>query len=275
MEAIAERARTAEAAGFSGIAFMDHLSPPLAEATPMFDAMAVAAWTLASTATLKVSHLVLCESMRHPAVLAKEVVALDHMSKGRFELGLGYGSIPAELTTYGINTLSARQRADRMSESLHVMEALWSGEKVSFEGRWFALDGAQQMPTPLAPIPLIIGGAGPRTLQMVARHATWWNLPVSHLDRFEPMREQAGNARLSLQQMVNFIGVDTDRASAEERANRRFGRMGAGLMHADAAESWAFFAAKAAVGVERMYVWFSDFADPATLREFGATVIAA
>src|SRR4051794_1012880 len=93
-EAIVDRARAAEAAGFEGIAFMDHLAPPLATGQDMWEAMAIAGWVLARTDTLTVGHLVLCDPLRHPAVLARQVATLDHLSGGRFELGIGWGSVP-------------------------------------------------------------------------------------------------------------------------------------------------------------------------------------
>ena len=91
--AICERALAAERSGFTGIAFMDHLAPPLAESSPMYEAMTLATWVAACTTDLVVSHLVLCDSFRHPAVLARQAVTLDHASGGRFELALGWGSV--------------------------------------------------------------------------------------------------------------------------------------------------------------------------------------
>jgi alkanesulfonate monooxygenase SsuD/methylene tetrahydromethanopterin reductase-like flavin-dependent oxidoreductase (luciferase family) len=85
-------ARAAEAAGFRGIAGMDHLVPPGAEAQPMYEAMVVSTWLAAHTERLAVGSLVLCDAFRHPAVLARQAVSLDHASGGRFELGLGWGS---------------------------------------------------------------------------------------------------------------------------------------------------------------------------------------
>ena len=76
-EAIVERALAAETAGFEGIAFMDHMAPPLATEHDMWEAMTIAGWVLARTTTLVVSHLVLCDSLRHPAMLARQVTTLD------------------------------------------------------------------------------------------------------------------------------------------------------------------------------------------------------
>src|SRR5262245_26226912 len=93
MAELVERARAAEAAGFDGVAGMDHLAPPLAEDKPMYEAMTTATWLAAHTERLTVSSLVLCDGFRHPSVLAREAVTLDHASGGRFELGIGWGSV--------------------------------------------------------------------------------------------------------------------------------------------------------------------------------------
>ena len=93
-DAIVERARIAEAVGFEGMAFMDHVVPPLAPDQPMWEAMSIAGWVLAHTTTLSVGHLVLCDSLRHPAMLAEQAKSLDHASGGRFELGIGSGFDP-------------------------------------------------------------------------------------------------------------------------------------------------------------------------------------
>ena len=103
-EVIVERARTAEAAGFEGITFMDHLAPPMASDQDMWEAMHIAGWVLAHTTDLQVGHLVLCDAMRHPAVLARQVTSLDHASGGRFELVIGWGSVPDELEVFGIGS---------------------------------------------------------------------------------------------------------------------------------------------------------------------------
>src|ERR1700730_4659320 len=99
---ITERARAAEQAGFDGIALMDHFAPPALPSAESYDAMTTAAAIAATTVRLKISHLVLCSSFRHPCVLAKEMVSLDHLSGGRFELGIGWGSVPGELERFGL-----------------------------------------------------------------------------------------------------------------------------------------------------------------------------
>jgi alkanesulfonate monooxygenase SsuD/methylene tetrahydromethanopterin reductase-like flavin-dependent oxidoreductase (luciferase family) len=275
--ALVTRAVAAEASGFHGIALMDHLAPPMAENQDMWEAMTTAAWLLARTESLIVSHLVLCDSLRHPALLARQAVSLDHASGGRFELGIGWGSVPAELATFGIGSTDAKVRVGRLKETLEVLAALWTGEVVDYQGTYFTLTGAQQKPTPTKPIPLIIGGVGKRTLELVAAHADWWNLPIYGLNRLESLRPQTGNARLSVQLMVAFVDDESRREEITALASRRFSymRQGEQLVIGNADEISQHFNALKALGVERFYVWFADFAAPATLASFGRDVIPA
>ncbi|MDA3040076.1 MAG: LLM class flavin-dependent oxidoreductase [Actinomycetota bacterium] len=273
MDELVSRAQGAESAGFDGIALMDHLAPPMAEHQPMYDAITTATWIAANTQRLSISHLVLCDAMRHPAVLAKQAVTLDHASNGRFELGIGWGSVPAELEAFGVADSSARSRVTRLGETLEILKALWSGEPVTFEGEHFRLSGAQQLPVPSRPIPIVIGGSGKQTLQLVKRHADWWNVPLSALARVPELREQAGDARGSAQIMVALVPDEGARSEVTELATRRFGAYGDGLVIGTASEVAERCDAYAAQGIERLYLWFADFATPMTLEQFGSGII--
>jgi alkanesulfonate monooxygenase SsuD/methylene tetrahydromethanopterin reductase-like flavin-dependent oxidoreductase (luciferase family) len=274
LDTLAERARAAEAAGFYGMALMDHLAPPLAESQPMYEAMATAMWLVAHTERLTIGHLVLCDAFRHPAVLAREAVALDHASGGRFELGIGWGSVPAEFEVFGVGDTAAHVRVGRLGETLEVVRALWSGEPVTFQGEHFQLAAAQQQPTPLGPIPILIGGSGPKTLELVRRHADWCNLPIHQLDRLDDVRETVGaDVRISTQHRVVWVPPGGDRAEIEATAHRRFGTTG--MVVGESAELVEHFGGLNEIGVERFYVWFADFAPPETLAGFGDGVIAA
>jgi alkanesulfonate monooxygenase SsuD/methylene tetrahydromethanopterin reductase-like flavin-dependent oxidoreductase (luciferase family) len=272
--AITERARVAEAAGFAGIAFMDHLAPPLAESSPMFEAMTLATWVAAHTTSLKVSHLVLCDAMRHPAVLARQAVTLDHASGGRFELGIGWGSAVDELVTFGITSDGPPKRVQRLNESLDLITALWSGEPVEHRGQYFQIACPGQQPTPLTKIPVVVGGIGRRTLELVSRYADWWNVPIYALDRVEELRPQAGRARVSTQHLIGWIDATSRRQEVSQLAERRFGAMRNRPVLGDADEMIEHFDGFRERGVERFYVWFTDFARPASLESFGGQVIA-
>ncbi len=272
MDDMVTRARAAEAARFSGVAGMDHLAPPLAESSPMFEAMVTSTWLAGRTEQLRVGSLVLCDAFRHPVVLARESVSLDHASGGRFELGIGWGSVASEFDTFGIAPLEPAARVRRLKESLEILEGLWSGETFDYEGEHFTLRAARQQPVPLGKIPVTIGGAGRRTMELVAAHADWWNVHTHIVDKLDEMRPLAGAARCSVQVQVALVEDPRQRQEVTDTARRRFGET---AVVGTAPELVDYFGALAARGVERVYVWFCDFAVPSTLAAFGEQVIAS
>jgi alkanesulfonate monooxygenase SsuD/methylene tetrahydromethanopterin reductase-like flavin-dependent oxidoreductase (luciferase family) len=261
---IVDRAQHAEASGFDGIAFIDHLEAPGQVDENIWEAMEIATWVAAKTQRLRVGHLVLCDAFRHPAVLAKQAVSLSSASEGRFDLGLGSGSWPAEFARFDIGQQDPVARVEQLGRHLELIKHYWDGE---------ASVGPVQHPRPAYPIPLVLGGSGPRMMKLVATYADWWNLQANHLDRLPRLAGAAGAARISVQQMVGFVRAGSDPAAVREVSNRRFGHLGPGLVCGDAEELVAYFAGLAAARVERFYVWFADFAAPQSLHEFGETVI--
>jgi alkanesulfonate monooxygenase SsuD/methylene tetrahydromethanopterin reductase-like flavin-dependent oxidoreductase (luciferase family) len=134
---------------------------------------------------------------------------------------------------------------------------------------------AAQSPRRSHPIPLVLGGTGRRMMELVRRYADWWNLPANHLDKLPKLAPAAGRARLSVQQMVGFVRSGSDPNTVREVSARRFGNLGSGLVCGDAGELIQHFTGLTAQRVERFYVWFSDFAAPDSLHEFGESVIKA
>ena len=268
---LAARARAAEAAGFDGIVGMDHLVPPLAADRPMYDAMITNTWLAAHTARLRVGSLVLCDAFRHPAVLAREAVSIDHASGGRFDLGIGWGSVGAEFETFGVDPAAPAARVQRLRETLEVLRALWAGEVVDYDGAFHHLRDARQEPVPLGHIPIVIGGSGPKTMALVRDFADWWNLSVPEIERLDELRAQAGGARVSIQQVFGFVAHDDDRDAVAAMAERRYHY--ARPVVGTGPELLEHFVALADRGVERVYCWFADFAPPDTLAAFGESVI--
>jgi alkanesulfonate monooxygenase SsuD/methylene tetrahydromethanopterin reductase-like flavin-dependent oxidoreductase (luciferase family) len=264
-------AQAAESAGFAGIAGMDHLAPPGAEQHAMYEAMVTNTWLAAHTEHITVGSLVLCDAFHHPAVLARQAVSLDHASGGRFELGIGWGSWADDFFRFGVEPPEPSARVRRLRETLEVLKALWSAQTVDYDGAFHRLRGAMQVPGPVGKIPVVIGGTGPKTLALVREYADWWNIPVTQLDLLERSRTLAGDARVSIQQTVAYVGRDANRDAVAEAAVRRFRTMtpvtGTGTELVD------HFGRLSDQGVERVYTWFSDFAPPDTLAAFGAEVI--
>ena len=269
---LGERAQAAEAAGFVGITGMDHLAPPLAQDQPMYDAIVTTTWLAAQTQRLQLGSLVLCDAFRLPAVLARQAVSIDHASGGRFELGIGWGSVPDEFVTFGAGSTEPRERVARLRETLEVIQALWSGEVVDYQGEYHMLRQAQQVPVPLGAIPIVIGGAGPKTLALVRDFADWWNIDVSKMHKLDELRPQVPDVPASIQQMVSFIPKGGDRDAIVAQTKKRFGWSRPVI--GDANELVEHYGKLEARGISRVYTWFCDFAQPDTLAEFGATVIA-
>ncbi len=262
---ITERARRAEASGFDGLAFIDHLEAPGMPDESIWEAMAIATWVAAKTERLRIGHLVLCDAFRHPAVLAKQAVTLSDASEGRFDLGLGSGSWPAEFTRFDVGQQDPVARVEQLERHLALIRQYWGDQTGEA--------GPVQLPRRTHPIPLVLGGSGRRIMELVRKYADWWNLQANHIDRLPKLAPAAGTARLSIQQMVGFARSGSDPAAVREVSTRRFGNLGSGLVCGDADELVQYFAGLAAQRVERFYVWFADFAVPDSLHEFGESVI--
>jgi alkanesulfonate monooxygenase SsuD/methylene tetrahydromethanopterin reductase-like flavin-dependent oxidoreductase (luciferase family) len=261
---IVERARHAEASGFTGVAFIDHLEAPGLPDENIWEAMSVATWVAAKTERLRIGHLVLCDAFRHPAVLAKQAVTLSEASDGRFELGLGSGSWPAEFTRFDVGQQDPLARVKQLERHLGLIAQYWGRGETAADS---------QSPLPVHPIPLVLGGTGRRMMELVRRYADWWNIPANHIDKLAELAPATGSARVSIQQMVGFVRKDSDPNAVREVSTRRFGNLGSGLVCGDAEELSGHFAKLSGQGVERFYVWFADFAAPESLHEFGETVI--
>jgi alkanesulfonate monooxygenase SsuD/methylene tetrahydromethanopterin reductase-like flavin-dependent oxidoreductase (luciferase family) len=268
---ITERARHAETSGFAGIALIDHLEAPGLPDESIWEAMGIATWVSAKTERLRIGHLVLCDAFRHPAVLAKQAVTLSAASEGRFELGLGAGSWPAEFTRFDVGQQDPVARVEQLGRHLALIRQYWGDQT----GGATEEHASVQLPRPSHPIPLVLGGSGRRMMELVRTYADWWNLQANHIDRLSKLAPAAGTARLSIQQMVGFARSGRDPNAVREVSTRRFGHLGSGLVCGDADELIRHFAGLAAQRVERFYVWFADFAAPDTLHEFGETVIKA
>ena len=111
---------------------------------------------------------------RHPAVLMKTVNTLDILSGGRAYLGIGASWYEAEAKGFGIPYPSTQERFERLEDTLRLAKALWSSDKVAFEGQHFSAPAITNNPRPLSqPHPrILIGGMGQKkTLRLVAQYA--------------------------------------------------------------------------------------------------------
>src|SRR6516164_26591 len=171
----------------------DHFYPIFSDSTgPCLEGWTVTTALAQATRRLRVGVLVTGIVYRHPAVVANMAAALDVVSNGRLELGLGAGWNEQECEAYGIELGSLTERFDRFDEALEVIVSLLTRETADFKGEYFTLAGARcepkaiQRPHP----PICIGGTGERrTLRSAARWAQHWNYPGGPVDSWREKRD--------------------------------------------------------------------------------------
>jgi len=171
--------RVADEAGFDHCWCMDHLATlGRRDDGPIFEAWALLAGMAVATSKTRIGCMVTGNTYRHPAVLAKAAVTVDHLSGGRLEFGLGAGWAENEHTMLGLPFGTRGDRADWLEEACEVIRSLWTQPRTSFDGKNYKLAGAIAEPKPVQQPhpPIWIGGSGrQRTLRITARYADVWN----------------------------------------------------------------------------------------------------
>jgi F420-dependent oxidoreductase-like protein len=181
-EHVAELAVAAEESGFDSLWVMDHFwqLPPLGGPTqPMLEGYTLLGGLAARTRRVKVGTLVTGVTYRNPALLAKMVTTLDIVSAGRAVLGIGAAWYEEEHDGLGFDFPLAGERLDRLEEALRVCRAMFTEEAPSFEGKYYRIEKALNIPRPIQPTgpPIMVGGSGPkRTLRLVAQYADMCNV---------------------------------------------------------------------------------------------------
>jgi probable F420-dependent oxidoreductase len=175
-------AEQVDALGYYGVGLADHLfvhrqgmqtgSEPLLECFTTLGAVA------AVTRRVMMTQVVTASSFRNPALLAKMTSTLDHISGGRYELGIGSGWFRGEYEAYGYSYPSNAERIDQLEEALQIIKAMWTQDEPVFHGHHYRIDKAYNFPKPVQkPHPrILIGGSGKKILPVIARHADIVNI---------------------------------------------------------------------------------------------------
>jgi alkanesulfonate monooxygenase SsuD/methylene tetrahydromethanopterin reductase-like flavin-dependent oxidoreductase (luciferase family) len=186
MDELRQAWREIENLGFDWISVWDHFyaaAPPWEQ--PSFEATVVHTALAMETSRVRVGCLVYSTGYRHPGVLANVGVAIDHLSKGRFEIGLGAGWHQTEYDAYGIPFEPPGVRLRRMAEYAEVVRLLWTEDSVDFQGEFYQLDQARCDPKPLQQSPRIwIGARGPRALALAGQVGDAWNIAYVSPEHF-------------------------------------------------------------------------------------------
>jgi alkanesulfonate monooxygenase SsuD/methylene tetrahydromethanopterin reductase-like flavin-dependent oxidoreductase (luciferase family) len=171
----AQWAGVAEEVGFDSLWTGDNLRNPRDPAIPVHDGPTIIAGWAATTSRIRVGLLIANLVYRAPTVLAKQAVTLDHISGGRFELGIGSGLWPTDHNMAGVPVWPARERSQRLAELVAAVERLLAGDVQESTGPYYQYSDAAMTPAPVQDrLPIIVAANGPKALGVVAAHADAW-----------------------------------------------------------------------------------------------------
>src|SRR5688500_15160495 len=181
-----------ERLGFDSIWHADHYQRPSIPDAPFLEGWTLLAALALRTETPRIGILVSSNTFRHPPLLAKQAVTVDHISGGRLELGIGTGWYKAEHERFGVPFPETPELVGRFEEAVMLIDALLTRDLTSWQGRYYQVQDAPFRPTPLQQPrpPITLGAHGPRMLRIAARYADRWN----SYGTVEQIRER--NARL-------------------------------------------------------------------------------
>ena len=280
-------ARASEEAGLDGLFRSDHYSSIVRPIAGSLDAWATLAGLAAVTERIRLGTLVSPATFRHPSVLARMAVTVDHISGGRVEVGMGAGWFDRDHTENGFPFYDVKRRFELFAEQVEVVVRSWTEEGFDHEGPAYTLRDQHALPRPVQQPhpPLVLGGrAKPRSAALAARYAAEYNTLGAPLD------ELAGRGR-RLDDACRAIGRDPGSLvhslmttcvigrDASELAERR--RRVEELAGERSDETWLAgtvddlrgrFAALEAAGIRRVFLQHLDHRDLEAVAAMGELV---
>jgi alkanesulfonate monooxygenase SsuD/methylene tetrahydromethanopterin reductase-like flavin-dependent oxidoreductase (luciferase family) len=176
-EKTVERWQLFERLDFDSIWVCDHLIQPSRPDGPYLEGWTLLAGLAAVTQRARIGVLVSSNTFRHPALLAKEAVTVDHLSGGRLEVGLGAGWYVPEHEAFGIDFPPTAELVGRFREAVEIIDHMLRHEYTTYDGKYYQIRNAPMRPGPLQKPrpPIMIGAKKPRMLAIAARYADNWN----------------------------------------------------------------------------------------------------
>lgn len=223
-------AKAAEEAGFDIVTVPDHIGATMNSPLPLLSAIA------RETGTIRLGTFVLNNEMRNPVQLAWEAAALDRLSGGRFELGIGAGHTPHEFAATGIELRDAAVRKERLAEAVEIIRKLVDGETVTWHGTHYNIVDAEIEPATQERLPIMAAGNGRRLLTHAGAHADIVGLnglrktledghrhsvgfATDRLDRQVEQIRNGASARAELPELnalIQRVDITDDRTAAAE-----------------------------------------------------------
>jgi F420-dependent oxidoreductase-like protein len=218
----------AERKGFDGLFRSDHYTAIIRPKAAALDAWATLAGLAAVTERIRLGTLVSPATFRHPSVLARMAVTVDHISQGRVDVGMGSGWYEREHVEHGFPFLDAKQRFELFAEQVEVVVRSWTEEGFDHSGPTYELRGQTALPQPFRKPhpPLVLGGTvKPRFAELAVRYADEVNTLGAPNDELRERKERLDDACAAAGRDPATLGfsvmtacfVGTDRADVLER----------------------------------------------------------
>ena len=170
-----EAALAAEASGFESVWTWDHLLSFKDDDEPVLECWTLLAALAEATQRVKLGSFVANVLNRAPDVLAKTVATVQQVSGGRIELGIGAGARPKEQVGFNRPFPAGRERVERVGEAVELMRLMWTGERVSYQGKYYSAKGVLSTPAPEPVPPIMVAGLGPMSARNAVRVGDGWN----------------------------------------------------------------------------------------------------
>jgi len=279
-------ARAAEELGYAGLYRSDHFTNPTGPLKDSLDLWASFTWLASHTSRIEFGPMVSPVSFRHPVIAAWSAVAIDDLSGGRFQFGLGAGWQEREHGNYGFPLLDLAGRFQRFEEALEVVTRLLQREEpFTYDGAYYQLKEALLLPRPTARKngpPVVIGGNGPlRTLPLAATYADEWNGVyitaagfTERSQRLDALCAERGRDPQSLRRtlMTRVVVGKTEAEAIAAFAGDVEAARARGVIIGDPAQVKAAFAELAAAGCQRVMAQWMDQDDIAGLELLSSVI---
>jgi F420-dependent oxidoreductase-like protein len=226
---IREIAKTAEELGFGSIWVSDHLFMT----QDSIDINCLECWTTLTaiaqdTKRLRLGPMVASQSYRNPALMANIAVSLDHISNGRVNYGIGAGWKEVEYSAYGYEFPGALTRIKQLREAIEIAKRLWTENKASYKGDYYAVEEALCYPQPVQDphIPIWIGGMGNHTLKVASEHADAvnfaWSTPIERFsERLQVLEDHCSQLGTEYEAIRKSAGLMITMAPTKEELREK------------------------------------------------------
>ncbi|MCA9834624.1 MAG: LLM class flavin-dependent oxidoreductase [Thermomicrobiales bacterium] len=212
-ENVVALSRLADQAGLDYVTFQDHPYNPA-----FIDAFTLMTWVAAQTESIKVFGNVLNLPLRPPAMLARSSAALDILSNGRYELGIGSGAFWDPIVAMGSPRRSPGEAVRALEEAIDLIRDIWNTQRpgdVRFQGEFYQVNGMNRGPQTPTRIPILLGAYKPKMLALLGQKGDGWLPTLGYMGpegfaegnaRIDDAAVEAGRSPQDIRRMYNIMG---------------------------------------------------------------------